>query len=108
VVIDDFDLLGASIPPYEAEAPLVIDPDAVLTRTVSAQRLQPISGWSSQIAQFLRIMNLPQFSLRRSLDLVRQPPSEPAVEQSLGLSVGKRTDHPMVLYTRYVHNVKRS
>src|SRR6266404_1905214 len=93
VVVDDFDALSTSISPNEAEAPLIVDPNAILTRAAAAQRLQPISGRSGQIAQFFCIMELPQFSLRRALNIARQPRCELAMEQGLGLPVGKRADH---------------
>src|SRR5258708_29465958 len=92
VVVDDLDALSPSISPNEAEAPLIVDPNAVLTRPAAARRLQPISGRSGQIAQFFCIMKLPQFSLR-ALNIAPQPRCEPAMEQGLGLPVGKRADH---------------
>jgi hypothetical protein len=42
VIVDDFDVLGAFILPDEADAPLVIDPDAVLSRSVSEELFQVI------------------------------------------------------------------
>jgi hypothetical protein len=38
-------------------------------------------------------MKLPQFSLRRTLNIARQPPREPTMEQCLGVAIGERTDH---------------
>jgi hypothetical protein len=37
------DPLGAPVLPNEAESPLVVDPNAVLTRPAAAQSFQPIS-----------------------------------------------------------------
>ena len=39
VVIDDFDTVGASCRPDEADAPLAIDADAVLPRAIAFQGL---------------------------------------------------------------------
>jgi hypothetical protein len=39
VVIDDFNFSGASIRPHEADPPLIIDPDAMLTIPVAMQWL---------------------------------------------------------------------
>jgi hypothetical protein len=89
VVIDDFDLLCCSILPVEAEAPLVVDPNAVPTRAAAPQRFQPVPRWRSHVAQFLCRMELPQLALRRTLDFRRKPPREPAMEESLGLAVGE-------------------
>ena len=43
VVIDN--LIGVSVPPPKADAPLIVDADAVLTFAVSLQRLQPKWRW---------------------------------------------------------------
>jgi len=39
MVIDDLDLVGVAILPAEADAPLVVHADAVLTRSVALQFL---------------------------------------------------------------------
>jgi hypothetical protein len=79
-VINDLDPLATAILPDEAKAPLVIDSNTVLTRVAAAQRFQPISGRSRQIAQLLCIMKLPQLPLRQTLNTARQSPREPAME----------------------------
>ena len=50
MVIDDLDQFG-TITPDKADAPLIIDPDAVLTTTVAPQRLEPVSGRGSQVPE---------------------------------------------------------
>jgi len=44
VVIHDLYPVRSAIPPLEANAPLIVNADAVLTGTVCAQFLKPI-GW---------------------------------------------------------------
>jgi hypothetical protein len=51
MIIDDFDELGAAIAPFEANPPLVVDANAVLTATNALQCFQPIARRSAQIAQ---------------------------------------------------------
>jgi hypothetical protein len=43
VVVDDLDLLRARLGPDEADPPLVVDADAVLTGTISLERFQPVA-----------------------------------------------------------------
>jgi len=43
MIIHDFNELGTAIVPLETDAPLIIDPDAVLTATIALQRFQPIA-----------------------------------------------------------------
>jgi hypothetical protein len=51
VVIGDLDIKNITVLKAEADSSLVVDPDAPLTGTVSAQRLQAIGGWQPQVRQ---------------------------------------------------------
>jgi hypothetical protein len=51
VVIDDFHLVGTVIPPDEADTPLVVDPNAVLALTVTAQGLQAVTAQGGEVPQ---------------------------------------------------------
>jgi hypothetical protein len=44
VVVDNFDLPGIFVPPFKADTPLVVDPDAPLALTVAAQLFEPVAG----------------------------------------------------------------
>jgi len=44
MVIHDFYVVGVALAPCEADAPLVVDPNAVLTLAVAFQRLELVSG----------------------------------------------------------------
>src|SRR5712692_5492171 len=44
VVVSNFHVLGPGIGPPEADPPLLVDPDAVLTRAIPRQLLQPAAG----------------------------------------------------------------
>src|SRR5208283_2882624 len=44
VIIDDFDMGRASIPPVETDAPLVVDANRISARPFTLQRLQSIAG----------------------------------------------------------------
>jgi hypothetical protein len=51
MIIDDLDKLGAAVTPDEADAPPVIDPDAVLTATVAFEYLKAITGRRPKIGK---------------------------------------------------------
>lgn len=89
MVIDDLDLFGTCFVPNKADAPLIVDSDAVLTRPVSSQQLQSVSRRGGQVAQLLSLVKLAQFALRYALNVLRQMPCEPAMKQGFGLAVGK-------------------
>jgi hypothetical protein len=57
VVIDDLDIVGVPITPFKANPELVVDPNAVLTLTITLQRLPPRPGnrrSSSEVAESRR------------------------------------------------------
>ena len=93
MIVRYFDPFGAALAPDETNAPLVIDADAVLPDPVSLERFQPIAGRCRQILQFLRGMDLPQFSLRDTLNIGRQPSRKPSVKKRLALVIGEAADH---------------
>lgn len=45
MVINDLDITGMAAAPDKAHAPLVIDPDRVLSPSIALQSLQPIGRW---------------------------------------------------------------
>jgi hypothetical protein len=50
VIICDLDSIYAPIAPNKTNAPLIVDPDAVLLATISFEGLKAIPGRSPQIA----------------------------------------------------------
>jgi hypothetical protein len=53
VVVDDLDLFGTGVGPDEADAPLVVDADAVLSLAVTAHLLEPVAGEGAEIVEGL-------------------------------------------------------
>lgn len=51
VVIHNLDIISVTVNPFETYTPLVITTNTVVTITVAAQSLQPITGWYKQILQ---------------------------------------------------------
>jgi hypothetical protein len=43
-VVDDLDLVGVTVVPAEADAPLVVDADAVLAVAITLERFEPVAG----------------------------------------------------------------
>jgi len=52
VIIDDLHIARSIVRPYKANAILSIDPNAVLSSPIAAQRFQAIAGWNSQFFKF--------------------------------------------------------
>lgn len=68
MVVDDLDGERVAVVPAEADPPLGIDPDAVLTETISAQGFEAIPGRHSKIGQRFRSMQHQKPSTPYSLD----------------------------------------
>src|ERR1022692_693729 len=77
--------------PAEADPPLVVDPNTVLTSPITGQCLQPISGNHSQIGNGCRRLNVIELSLGHHGDTLKLP-AELAPEDLLGF-VPERPDH---------------
>ena len=51
VVVDDLDVEGTGGAPDEADAPRVVDADAVLAGTIALERLEPIAGRNAEVGE---------------------------------------------------------
>jgi len=43
MIVRYLDVVGVAVAPAEADSPLIVDPDAVLTGAIATQLLQPIA-----------------------------------------------------------------
>ncbi len=92
MVVDDFDILSASVLPNKAHPPLVIDADAVLARAVAPQKFEPIAGWDFQVLQHPRLVDHTQFAKGDSLNVrgsfrLRRPDHTRLVSSSAKLRI---------------------
>ena len=93
MVISDFDVKGIAIDKPEADAPLVVDRDGVLSFPVTAKGVETIPWRGLQIVEAscqIHVLELPN----GSPDNLRRKPSALAVRvQHLRLPVGEGSDH---------------
>lgn len=80
MIIRNFYTLGSAILPEEADAPLIVDPNAVLAEPIPFQCLQTISRRYGQITQFSRSMNLSELPEGYPLNVRGKPTRELAME----------------------------
>ncbi len=57
--------------PAEANAPLIVNSNTVLSLTGTPQLLKPVARWRKQIAQILRIVQIEQLAPCCFLDFMR-------------------------------------
>ena len=51
MIVDDVNLFSAALAPYEANPPLIVDSDRVLSLAVALKRFEPIAWRLTQIVQ---------------------------------------------------------
>lgn len=61
MVINDFNIFGTSPRPSEADTPLPVNSNAVLSGSIALERFQPITGRHSQIFKVCGNFELSQF-----------------------------------------------
>ena len=49
MVVHNFNIHGIAVHPDEAYSPLIVDPDTVLSFSVSPQRFQSVRWWNTQV-----------------------------------------------------------
>ena len=70
VIVGDLDLESIALPPDEANSPLVIDPNAVLTLAVAREFLEVVSRRNIQICQAISCIQNPKFDVGPALDIM--------------------------------------
>ena len=86
MVIDDLHVVSIPVMPDKADAILIVDPNAVLSQSISGERLEPVAGERRQVAQLVRSMELLQFSLGDSRHLL-EPAGELARKERLRFAI---------------------
>ncbi|GAA1633712.1 hypothetical protein GCM10009700_21120 [Brevibacterium sanguinis] len=93
MVVDEFDIVRSSLSPDEADAPLRVDPDAVLTRTIAGELLQTIPWRDPQILDIVRRVDQFELSKSRSLDHPVYAFDVLLMPDALGVLAAERSDH---------------
>ena len=66
MVVNDLNPFWTSVAPPEADTPLIIDSDTVLSRSITAQMLEPVARRNPKILETTRGVNLPQLAQRNA------------------------------------------
>jgi hypothetical protein len=72
MVVDDRDISRSSVSPHEADAPLVINPDAVVPGATASERFEAIARWHAQVGQRARLIEHAELPEGRHLNIGRQ------------------------------------
>ena len=92
VVVDDLDIGRSNGGPDKADAPLVIDADAVLPFAISFKCFQTIAGWLLQVVERSCPMQIKQLATGRAFNRTESR-DQNIVEQLFGVSAFERLNH---------------
>jgi hypothetical protein len=93
MIIHNFNFVRIFALPTEADAPLVVDPNAKLPGAAALKGFQPISGRQPQVAQIAGTRQLRQFSQGHPFNLRRQTMVALTLPQTLSLPAGETGNH---------------
>ena len=92
MVVHDLDVLRAVVGPAEAEAPLVVDPDAVKAGPVAAQGLQAVAWRVAQVDQVPG--RFQHFQLPAGLAFDGAEPADRLIlSEAFGVAASEAADH---------------
>jgi hypothetical protein len=93
MVINKFDVPSIAFRPNQADAPLIVDANAVLPLAISGKLFKAISGRYAKIAQRVCSINDQKLSLRGALNSAVQGLHWLAPKDLLCATVGEAPDH---------------
>lgn len=93
MIICNCNLVDAIFTPDEADTPLSVDANAVLSLSVTSELFKAIGRWNAKVVRRFRIMKHDQLAFRQSLHVGRKLSGKTAGEYFLRLFAGKGFDH---------------
>ena len=106
MVIADLDVVRSIRSPDEADSPLVVDTNAVLSGPVASESLQSVARWASQVVQGVGRIQHEKLPVRLALDLGPQAGNPLTFEDPPRQGGPKAADHAARLSCA-ASNVKR-
>src|SRR5258708_9322421 len=93
MIVGQLDPIGVAVSPHKADAPLIVDADAVLAGPVAPQCLQVVSGRHPQVRNGGCGVEHSQFEASAEMNVSRKLGRSFAVPDLFGLLAGKAYDH---------------
>lgn len=87
MVVNDLNPFWTSVAPPEADTPLIIDSDTVLSCSITAQMLEPVARRDPEVFQTTRGVNLPQLAQRNASDARVEGRNRLPRKQALSLTI---------------------
>jgi hypothetical protein len=93
VIVGDFDFVGAAVPPSEADAPLVVDSDRMLSLAITSQRMQFVAWRQPEIVEITSGVNHQKLLTGSDENLVWEALGLLAMKNRLRYLVPEAPDH---------------
>jgi hypothetical protein len=106
MVIHDLHFLSVAVAPNKANTVALVDSNAVLPRSITAQFLQAVSRWHPQVAKSLCSIQEQELPKRRPPQIRPDGSTSFASEELSGLFIAEAPDHGLSI-TYDVNIVKR-
>ena len=103
MIVGDLHVIGITVVPSETDAPLVVDPDGVLTGPVSIQRVQSVARRDVRVLQRTRRVKCQQLPMRSYVNVRWEAAHASSFEDRLRVLVREGLNHASYLsVTRYI------
>jgi hypothetical protein len=106
MVVHDLHFLSIAVAPNKANSIALVDSNAVLSSSITAQLLQAVSRRHSQVAKTLHSIQQQELPKRCPPEIAWDGSASFAAEELSGLFVAEAPDHRLSI-THDVNNVKR-
>ena len=93
VVVDDLDVECIGNAPHEADAPLVVDADTVLTGAISLQGFETIARGNAKVGEGIGRIENDELAKRDALETCRQPAQAMTVKERFRVGIAEGTYH---------------
>lgn len=93
MIVDDLDVVGVCSEPAEADAPLIVDSDAVLASPVAGEFFKAVGGRDAEVEEAGRGIKHDELAKGNSLKVRRHSANPLPFEKALGVGVAKAADH---------------
>jgi len=106
MVVGHLDVVGVAVDEAEANPPLVVDCDRVLSLSVGAEFVEPVARRNPEIVEAIRQVDVLELSPGSPENLRRQSPRPTRREKGLRVPIREGLDHPPTVI-RHVTRVKQ-
>lgn len=96
MVVDNLNVLGSTVAPDKANAPLVVDANRVLAISIARQLLQMVAGWRSKVAELDRILDSAKTAFGSRYKIDRKAPRRLAIGDLRNGLASEGPDHRFV------------